>query len=120
MTAPVIEATVNLTNQGAAIASTNWFTPVSAGLYQISAYCVVSTAGTGGLMAINGGWNDGQRAQGFTFAALSSLTAKGAYAGVLTLAYCDGVNPVTYEVDVNSLSGSPKWDIHMSATRLSP
>lgn len=108
---------VNLTNQSASIAQTNLLpiTPYLAGLYRVNYYVAVSTAGTAGTIIPTFLWNDG--ASQTAVANTLNANAIGRVSGNLTVYSAVG-SDISYKIDVSGLTGSPRYQVHMSVERL--
>ena len=127
----IVEAEVALTSQTANGSPVTWFTPITDGLYKISAYIVVSHAGTdvrGMACFIN--YSDGVALQ------TNQVTAVGSYTSNITLGrnstegssnndaastvFISSSQAVTYEVDFSGPNSTGfLYDIYLSAERIS-
>ena len=107
-------ASVNLTGQTGTIGSTTLFAVPSngAGIYQVFADVIVTTAGTGGTVAVNVSWNNGTTTAGLNSAAFP-LTSQGEQAALLGNFYSTGSQNITYSTSVVGATGSPIYTLRL-------
>ena len=113
---PVI-SNIALTDQGAAIGQTTIFTPSASGVYRVSVYQVMTTAGSGGTLATTIGWTDDEQAQTSKPASDLDMTSDGtASSGVLFLR--SAVAAIHYTVTTAGIGGSPKFALFILTEQL--
>ena len=111
-----IVGTVALTNQGAAIGATTIYTPAASGMYRVSVYHLVTTAGTGTLTTTIG-FTDDEGAKTVVPASNIDLSvdtqANTGHSFIRSTAAA-----ITYTVTIAGLAGSPKFSLWIVLERL--
>jgi hypothetical protein len=121
-----VYAAVALGNQGSSISATalqcgGATCPV--GVYRVTVYVAVTTAGTAGTLDISLGWNDGAAARTATNGSNGmppdiSLTSTSNFAQGSTIVKPDGTHDITYAITLAGVTGTPKYAIFVDLERL--
>ncbi len=107
-------ATLNLTAQAASIGSTTLYAvPASgAGMYRISYYLDVSTAGTAGTVTVTFGWTDATSStESKTSASVSLGAVAGGFAQEVITFYSKASVNITYLTTFTIGTGSPQYEL---------
>lgn len=107
-------ASVNLTGQTGSIGTTTLYAVPSngAGMYVVYADVIVTTAGTGGTVAVNTGWNNGTTAAGLNSTAFA-LTAQGEQGALIGNFYSAASQNITYSTSVIGATGNPQYSLKL-------
>jgi hypothetical protein len=110
---PAVYAQINLTGQMASTGPTLLYTVPSsgAGLYRVSWYLYVTTAGTGGTVQLGMNWNDGHQ-QGPAISPVVNLNGNNQNGGSYTF-YSASSQNITYSVGVTGAAGNPVYAIRL-------
>lgn len=114
---PLVVTQKNLAGQTAALTSQPLFTTFVAGMYRISYYLVVTTAGTGGTIQPSVVWNDGTGNQ-TAFGTGANANTVGSYSLGTVDAYVASGQNVQYQAGFNTVTGSPAYRLVVTAERL--
>lgn len=116
---PQVVAVLNLTGQTAAIGQTTLYTVPAggAGMYRASVSLILTTAGTGGVIFENTGWNNGTVANTVSTGNLSTTTTLGteinSYTTGATCFYSAAGTTITYQTTFSGVTGSPAYSIRI-------
>lgn len=119
-TLTIIGASVALTAQSASIGATNIQVNggvAPAGLYRLSYYLVITTAGTSGTVSATFGWSDlaAARTSGTGNITFGSLAAPATGSVIIQ---ANGVANITYLTTVTAAVGSPAYALNITLERL--
>ena len=114
---PIIVARVALTDQGGDLAATTLYTPAAAGMYRVSVYHLVTTAGTGTLTTTIG-FTDDEGVKTVVPAANIDLSADTS-AAEGTAFIRSTAAAITYTVTIAGIAGAPKFSLWIVVERLS-
>jgi hypothetical protein len=115
---PVLAA-VSSTAQSASVTTTNLQcggAVCPAGVYRVTVYHVVTTAGSAGTLSTTVGWNDGTAARTKKPAADVDMSSTNYDTGQATIV-ADGVNNITYSTTVAGATGSPVYAVYVTLLR---
>jgi hypothetical protein len=108
---------IALTGQTASIGTTTIVTPPIAGLWRISYYMHITTAGSGGTLALNLGWVDPRGAQAVILGTTASAALDQKVVGTYVVRQAAASN-IAFST-TSTLTGSPQYAVYISAERLS-
>jgi len=114
MGAPMNVSQLALTGQTGAIASRIVHQVVSAGLFRISAYAVISTAGLTGAVSVTVTWNDGVQAQSKTIILSLALLPLGTFDQATFVLRSAAGQAISVASSVASLTGSPQYSLYVN------
>jgi len=86
--------------------------PLGTGMYAVWADVIVTTAGSGGTVAVNVTWNNGTTTAGLNSQAFS-LTTLGEQAALVGNFYAVASQTITYFTTVSGVSGNPIYDLRI-------
>jgi hypothetical protein len=109
---------VALTAQSANIPDTALATALTAGLYRVSAYCIVTTADATGTIDITVSWNDGTAARTLALIDNQDLTTT-SYGQGSVVVLVDGVNDLDYAATMAGETTSRAFSLYLTLERLS-
>lgn len=116
--APQAGAALNLTAQTAAITTTTFFTTVIAGVYRLTSYLYITTAGNAVNLTGTFGWTDNTLTTSTVTTANIACNTLGASStligqpGTLTV-YADAVSNITYATALSGAIGSGQYALRL-------
>lgn len=110
---------ISLAAQSATIGDTTLFTPSVAGLYRLTVYLEVTTAGSAGNLTVQAKYSDENGAQAVNALTATNLvlTGTGFATGIVIIRSVSSV-AIKYNVAVNGLAGSLKFNLNGTLERL--
>lgn len=113
-----ILASVDLTGQTSAIASTTLLTPPATGIYRITAYAVIAVAGTSGTLSLSIGYTDDVQAQTTNQFTVPPITGAGNTVVGTAVIRATTAAPIKYSTSLSGTAGSLKYDLWLRVEKL--
>lgn len=114
----IVGAAIDLTGQTSSIGTSGIYFPGVIGMYDISVYTTVTTAGSAGLVSVALLWNDAVASRTLTVVSALSMTSTN-FAQVSTVIQADSSASIRFNTTVSGAVGSPEYRLAIIVKRLS-